>query len=196
MKKQFLIFSILVFCSTITLAQNSKKKINFEQHSIENTFDSVYNYSNKYQGFKVVKREWLQLLKGKVLDSLIAQKKSTNLLSNTIQTQAEKIVKLESNINTLDTDINTITSEKNSINFLGNNISKDQMITLFWSVFGILAILLALFIYKFKNSNVITSQAKLDLKELEQEYETHRKNALEREQKVMRKLQDELNKNR
>ena len=196
MKKHFLIFSILVFCFSNILAQNGTKKINFEKHTIENTFDSVYNYSNKYQGFKVVKKEWLQLLKKKVTDSLIAQGTTTKTLNNTINTQAEKIVKLESNIVSLDTNINTVSSEKNNINFLGNTITKDQMITLFWSVFGILAILLGFFIYKFKNSNVITTQAKLDLKELDLEYEAHRKNALEREQKVMRKLQDELNKNR
>lgn len=196
MKKQILIFSILALFSIGIFAQSGTKKIDFKKYSIENTFDSVYNHSNKYQGFKVVKREWLQLLKKKVSDSLIAQGSATKQLNNTIQTQAEKIVLLESNINTLDTDINAVSSEKNNIKFLGNTITKDQMISLFWTVFGILAILLAFFIYKFKNSNVITKQAKLDLKELDAEYETHRKNALEREQKVMRKLQDELNKNR
>ena len=57
-------------------------------------------------------------------------------------------------------------------------------------------ILLLFFIYKFKNSNTVTLAAKSQLADVEKEYESHKKTALEREQKVMRKLQDELNKNR
>ena len=48
--------------------------------------------------------------------------------------------------------------------------------------------------YKFKNSNVITKEAKKTLEETEEEFQEHRRVALEREQKIMRKLQDELNK--
>ena len=50
------------------------------------------------------------------------------------------------------------------------------------------------FISKFKQSNSITIQTKETLKEVEEEFENHRKTALEREQKVRRQLQDELNK--
>ena len=51
-----------------------------------------------------------------------------------------------------------------------------------------------IFIYRFKNSNTVTKSAKKSLAEIEEEYEDHRRNALEREQKVRRQLQDELNK--
>jgi len=54
--------------------------------------------------------------------------------------------------------------------------------------------LLLFFIYKFKGSNSSTRDAKHKLGEVESEYEEHRRNALEREQKVRRQLQDELNK--
>ncbi|MDX1316484.1 MAG: tRNA (guanine-N1)-methyltransferase, partial [Xanthomarina gelatinilytica] len=47
---------------------------------------------------------------------------------------------------------------------------------------------------KYKNSHVITKEAKKALEEIEVEFEEHRKTALEREQKVRRQLQDELNK--
>jgi septal ring factor EnvC (AmiA/AmiB activator) len=58
---------------------------------------------------------------------------------------------------------------------------------------GLLALLL-LFIFKFKNSNSVTKQAKKTLLETEDEYEEYRRNSLEREQKVRRQLQDEINK--
>ena len=52
------------------------------------------------------------------------------------------------------------------------------------------------FIYKFRNSNAVTRAAKKSLEETELEFEEHRRTALEREQKVRRQLQDELNKNK
>ncbi|MCB0431897.1 MAG: tRNA (guanine-N1)-methyltransferase, partial [Mangrovimonas sp.] len=63
-----------------------------------------------------------------------------------------------------------------------------------WGIIGILLALLGFFIYKFKNSNTITKESKKALADIELEFEEHRKVALEREQKVRRQLQDELNK--
>ena len=63
--------------------------------------------------------------------------------------------------------------------------------------YSLILIFIGLFLFyffKFKQSNVQTKEAKLTLKEVEEEYDEHRKKALEREQKIMRKLQDELNK--
>jgi hypothetical protein len=55
---------------------------------------------------------------------------------------------------------------------------------------------LAFFIYKFRSSNTLTQQAKSALADLEEEYEQHRRRALEREQKISRELHDERNKNK
>ncbi len=53
---------------------------------------------------------------------------------------------------------------------------------------------ITIFIGRFKQSNSITKDIKNRLKETEEEFDNHRKVALEREQKVRRQLQDELNK--
>jgi len=65
-----------------------------------------------------------------------------------------------------------------------------------WGIIGVLAVLWLFFAYKFKSSNSITKEANTKLAETEQEFEEHRKRALEREQQVRRKLQDEINKNK
>jgi hypothetical protein len=76
----------------------------------------------------------------------------------------------------------------------GMQMSKGGYNALMWTIIAALFALLLLFIYKFKNSNSVTKQAKKVLLETEEEYEEYRRNALEREQKVRRQLQDELNK--
>ena len=50
--------------------------------------------------------------------------------------------------------------------------------------------------YRFLNSHKITNDVQLKMAEMEIELEDYRRNSLEREQKLRRKLQDEINKNR
>jgi len=78
--------------------------------------------------------------------------------------------------------------------FLGVQTTKATYSIVMWSFVVLLLSFLGFFIFKFNQSNTITKEAKGNLKELELEFEEHRRKALEREQKVMRKLQDELNK--
>ena len=89
-----------------------------------------------------------------------------------------------------------MTKEKDSISFFGAALTKGSYNTIIWGIIGVLLALLGFFIFKFKNSNTITLQAQKALSETEAEFEDHRRRALEREQKVMRKLQDEINKQR
>jgi len=80
------------------------------------------------------------------------------------------------------------------MSFLGSLVSKGTYNIILWTIIGSLLLLLLFFIYKFRNSNILTQEAKTNLSELEIEYEDHRRRALEREQKISRQLQDEINK--
>ena len=50
--------------------------------------------------------------------------------------------------------------------------------------------------YRYKKAHVYTKAAQEKQSNLEEEFETFRQKALEREQKVRRQLQDEINKNK
>ena len=80
------------------------------------------------------------------------------------------------------------------MNFLGIATSKSIYNTLIWSLIGILILIILILIYKFIECNRVTKYANNQLLDLEKEYEDHRRIALEREQKVRRQLQDEINK--
>ena len=80
------------------------------------------------------------------------------------------------------------------MSLFGMQMRKAGYSALMWSFIAILLALLLLFIYKFRNSNIITKQAKKSLEDTEREFDEHRSIALEREQKVRRQLQDEINK--
>jgi len=189
--KNLLLVSIFLF--TISgFSQVTKKFI--DTGSVSNQFDYLITKSNKYQVYKVVELNWLTKLKSNVLDSISESK--NNILTNlsTIDAQKKTIDQLENSLASSETTIQNLTNENQSISLVGIQLSKSFFKTLMFSIIGILIISLLFFITKFKQSNRVTIQTKETLKEVEEEFETHRKIALEREQKVMRKLQDELNK--
>lgn len=192
MKKYLILVILLLFVSTNLLSQTNKKFI--DSGSVENQFESLINNSNKYQDYKVVKHNWLLKLKSNVNDSLQVSKNEILNSTKIINSQKSIIDSLNIALAETKAEITNLKTQIESISFLGIEFEKGLFKTIMLSIIGGLMLLLLLFISKFKQSNSITKQTKDNLKEVEEEYEDHRKKALEREQKVMRRLQDELNK--
>ena len=188
-----LILIVGVFLITCNLFSQATKKF-IDSGTVKNQFDYLYKNSNRYQDYKVVKSDWLLKLKANTIDSITQLKNEVSANANTINGQLKNIDSLKATQLKLENNIATLTTEKQSISFLGIQFKKAVFKTILFLIIGVLGFLLLFFITKFKQSNSITTQTKLTLKEVEEEFDTHRKRALEREQKVMRKLQDELNK--
>jgi len=166
--------------------------------TIDNQFEYVIQKSYTYKGngkvYKNVERYWLDALKSHTLDSLKAIQDKLIDTRKVIEAQQIEIDDLKSNLSTTQGSLSATQAEKNSMSLLGLQMSKTGYNLLMWSIIGGLLVFLLAFIYKFKNSNTITKSAKKALSDIEEEFEEHRRNALEREQKVRRQLQDELNK--
>jgi len=194
---RFYFFLCTLFIGVLNIsAQETTKELSLTNSNVNEKFDYVITKSNNFQEFKVVKRAWLHTLKKQVLDSVNKQKGEIKALAVIIEDQESNTKKLESKIEMLNNDITKVNTDKDNISFIGSDMKKGAFKNLFWGIISVLSILLIFFIYKFKNSNTTTQEAKVQLADVEKEYESHKKTALEREQKVMRKLQDELNKNR
>jgi len=198
--KTVLLTTLTLFCLTNLKAQDANKeegdKLSLNKGSINNQFDYVITKSNNYQDYKVVKKTWLSTLKSHTLDSLKAIHKTLDDTQIIVDTQAKEILELKKNLANTKSTLDETNIEKDNILLFGMQMSKGNYNVLLWSIIGGLFVLLLLFIYKFKNSNSITKQANKTLAETEEEFEEHRRNALEREQKVRRQLQDEINKHK
>jgi len=196
MKFQKTLFILLFIFAIAVNAQENEAEQTIDSGTIENQFDYLINKSNKYQEYKVVKREWLYRLKKAVNDSLNLVKKELNNTTITLKEKEAKITSLTNSLNQTNKTITDLNNEKDSINFFGILISKPIYNTTLWSIIAILFLALLFFIFKFNNSNTVTKEAQNKFLELEKEYEDHRQRSLEREQKIRRQLQDELNKNK
>ncbi|MEO7283720.1 tRNA (guanine-N1)-methyltransferase [Gelidibacter sp.] len=162
--------------------------------TIDNQFEYVIQKSYNYQDYKNVKKDWLYQLKAHTLDSLKAIQNDLKTTQNKVDSLAQEITTLKSNLSETKTTLAETNEEKDNMALFGLQMSKSNYNVLMWSIIGVLLVLLLFFIYKFKNSNSVTREAKKSLLETEEEFEEHRRTALEREQKVRRQLQDEINK--
>lgn len=190
----------LVSCLILTVANaqestdNDDNQLSLTEGTVDNQFEYVIQKSNNYQDYKVVKKTWLYALKAHTMDSLKAIR--TNLVDTQtiVDNQAEEITTLKSNLSETKTTLADTNEEKDNMALFGLQMSKSSYNVLMWSIIGALFVLLLFFIYKYRNSNMVTREAKKSLVETEDEFEEHRRTALEREQKVRRQLQDEINK--
>lgn len=189
--------TLTVLCLTTAYSQESETqedKLSLNEGTIDNQFEFVIRRSNSYQDFKVVKKTWLYALKAHTIDTLNAVHKDLSDTQATVNNQAKEIEQLKTNLDNTKTTLDNTIKEKDSMALFGMQMSKGGYNALMWIIIAGLLVLLVFFIFKFKNSNAITKQARKALLETEEEYEEHRRTALEREQKVRRQLQDEINK--
>ena len=179
-------------------ADGEDDKLSLDEGPISNQFDYIAKRSGNYRAdgvrYEVVKETNLFKLRKNVLDSIAAMNKKTSELKSTIAEHETTITSLNKKLEETTTNLSSVTEEKDSMSFIGISVSKGTYNFILWTIIGGLFLLLGLFIYRFRNSNILTQEAKQNLSELELEYEDHRRRALEREQKISRQLQDEINK--
>ena len=173
---------------------DNSPKPSLDNGTIESQFDYLYRKSSSYQEYKVVKQTFYYKIKKNVLDSLKLLKKDLASTKQLIGTQKIEIDELKGALKTTNDNLTNVTSEKDNIKLLGISTTKSSYNTILWSIIIGLVLFLLFFIYRFKNSNSVTKQANKSLAEIEEEFFAFKTIALEREQKVRRELQDEINK--
>ena len=183
--------------SIINAQTSTTQSIN--EGSIDDQFNYVLRKSGNFRGtngqmYEAVSRRMLLDLQLHTSDSLKTLQAKLDTSKSTLNQQLSEISSLKANLINTKLDLDQTTLEKNNMSLLGVSMSKTSYSMLMWSLITALLTLLIIFIVRFKNSNAVTKAAKKSLLEIEDEYEEHRRTALEREQKVRRQLQDELNK--
>lgn len=164
--------------------------------TLEGKFDELVDRSGNWEKFKLVKKESLYTFKNILLDSVKEQKSLLQEKQDTITTQSSRIKELNQSLTQLQEALDQEKNRNDSIDFFGLNIEKSVYSIIVWGIIVLLAIFLIVFISRYVRANIITRGALKDLEDLQSEYEEYRTKAIEREQKVRRQLQDEINKHR
>jgi len=194
------LFSFFIGTLSAQETPEVQEELSLDKGSIDSQFEFIFKKSGNYRAdgkkYEVVRSISLDKLRQNVLDSLKGIKDNTVQLKTTISGHESSISSLNKKLEETTNNLAGVTEEKDSMSFLGILVSKITYNTILWSIIAGLLGLMLLFMYKFRRSNILTQEAKTSLSEVEEEYEDHRRRALEREQKISRQLQDEINKYR
>lgn len=213
MHKSILSFILIFFLSLSLSAQDTKQnsqqdsaqkssrakrevKISLDKGTIKSQFDYMIKRSNNWQDYEVIKNPVIRKFGSNVQDSLISFRTKLKDSKTLVNNQNTEITKLKDDMKSLQSQLDATVKSKDSMKFLGVELPKGTYNTIMWAIIFVSLILAAICFLLFKRSNSVTVETKNTLKEVREEFDMHRKNALVREQKLARKLQDEVIKNK
>lgn len=191
--------SLLLCCSLSFLGQTSEFTLDNPLNSKKSTLYSQHKFimerSRTYVNNKVVKIEWIEKFYSNVKDSLESAKYKSSNFEKAYSEEIKVSKNALTSITALKKELATVNVEKDNITLFGSLTSKSSYKTLVWIIIFSLISFLLFFLIKFKNSTRVTKEATEKLKEIEFELEETKKKARIKQQELMRKLQDEINKN-
>jgi len=179
---------IILWCSFGTAQSQPTENKQFNG-PIEEQLDVLVKNSFPYENFKDI-RPNLGTLRRNILDSLSQSANQLRERDQSIQQQELKIDSLENSLSVAKKEA----SRRDLTSFLGMEMATATYHLFLWGLIILLAILLFYFMQRYKSNIQIAKDSRASEEEIREQFEQHRKKAMEREQKLKRDLQDELNK--
>ena len=191
---------VTIFLFPVTLSAqtatppNAQQKGSLTSGTIESQFRHVNTISRNMDDFKLVRRTNLEKLRANVADSLEAFQKQLTAINQRLSNEKRRTDSLQAGTEKVQAERDDALSSKDNFSVLGMPIHKTTYSFIMWSLVVLLTLALVFFIYRFRQSHVLTADTRKALEEVQQEFDKHRKRAMEREQKLNRQLVDEMNK--
>lgn len=189
MKKRIVLTISLLAFTTIVNSQTTKK-------SIDDQFTSLINESSNWQSYKVVEKGKLNQLQNNVLEAINQLQSEINSNKVAFEKQKASLDTITLKLTTTEEALSEALNRENNLEVIGIPTSKSTFKLLVCIVVAILLLALGGLFIQFKKSYSDTKDAQKKLIETEEELEELKKRSLEREQKIRRQLQDEINKNK
>ena len=189
MKKAIILSATLLTYSLSSYAQS-------ETNTIESQFNTLFSQSNNWQNYKVVEKNKLLHIQQNVKDSITHLQKTIGQNNRVLVEQKTTIDSLSNQLQGVQKDLTRALEQENNLDFIGISTHKSTFKVIVWSIILVLLLILGLLFTQYKRSFATTKDARTKQQEAESELEEYKKLALEREQKIRRQLQDEINKNK
>jgi len=191
-KNSSLFISALIIFSTFQLAvsQTTDTGNSLRSGAIDSQFEYIYESSNNFDDYKVVKKTNLDQLKSNILDSMKTMRSEVADQKSLMQSKNDSIGSLNNMLVVSESEKQTAIDAKDNFTFLGIGVQKAFYSSMMWVLVAVLATALAFFSFQYLKSFSRIKKAQRDLEEFQEEFENHRKNTLDRERKMKRELID------
>jgi len=196
--KRFAVLSILmVFVCLSSFSQKKDNNAWKAEKDLEQQFEVFKKNVNFWNGSYFMKPEELEQFHAALMDSVGVLEKSETLQQNQIVSLKND---LKSNIvqtEELQAKLDVSIKHQNAITVFGMYVQKTTYAVILYSIIIGLLVLTGIALMLFKRSNSVTARTKKEYVELKEEFEIHKKNALDRYTKMnmeLHKTRMELNK--
>ncbi len=188
MKSYILVLLVFFFSFTITGKVTLQNPIDREDPLI-NSFDTIFRPAANADGYSVVKNSDLSRLKSTLSDSI--KRKEAQLLE-----LKKEAALLKNNKDTLRT-VGSAISQPQEMTGVKGAVAEDAADSniVYILAIGCLLLVTAFFGFRIVMNRQVVRAAKEQVAVLEQDFEAHKRNSLERERKLMRELIDAQNAN-
>ncbi|CAM3503095.1 hypothetical protein FSS13T_10360 [Flavobacterium saliperosum S13] len=160
--------------------------------ALENQMSQILVNSANYNDVKLVKKVALEELHSDVMTLLSRNENDLSDARTIIENKNSEIKKLKSDVAAANAKVVASDTSNETFLFFGMQLDKNLYHAIMWSLVLTLLITVIFSAIRFKKANEITKNSKTILTEVEDELETFKRNAIEREQKLRRQLQDEI----
>lgn len=181
---------LLIFMFSFTLNIFAKKDINAwkSESNLEDQFTVFKKNLNFWNGSYFLKEDQINEFYSALRDSIaVYEVQVIESQKQSKQSQEELNAKIEET-QSIQAKLDRSMELENSISLFGADINKTIYSTsMYLLILGVLLVAGLLFLL-YKRSNKITSNTKRDFEDLKEEFETHKKNALDRYVKINNEL--------
>lgn len=160
--------------------------------ALEGQMSRILVNSADYKDVKMVKKAALEEFHSDMVTLLSRNENDLSDAKTIIESKNSEIKKLQEEVAKANAQVAVSDSTNETFLFFGMQLDKNLYHAIMWSLVLTLLITVGFLAVRFKKANVITQNSKAILVEVEDELETFKRNAIEREQKLRRQLQDEI----
>ncbi|SEK20342.1 hypothetical protein [Parapedobacter koreensis] len=175
-------------------ARREPPKGSLSSGTIDSQFVYLYAISKTQDGFEHVRQANLDRIRQNVADTIKTLTQAIADLKAKDDSQEAQVSAIADSLTQVKDELRSAQQQKDSFSVVGISLQKNTYSLIMWGIVLILAIALILYIYRYNQSHVVTQDIQKAIEELQTEFDQHRKKAMEKEQKLKRQLQDEINK--
>jgi len=191
--KNYIAF-LLIFITCFAFAQENE--LGKSNGTLNEQFDYIMQKSNNFQEYKVVKKDYLLQLKKSSNDSVQKYQKELVGLKKQTANHQTVVSELKDTLKTTQANLKELQIAKDNVDMFGTTMSKTNYNFLMWGIVSALFLILILLFFQLKSAKTSASESKHNLDKTEADFEDYKHKALEKEQKLGRQLQDEVNKHK
>lgn len=186
--RNHLLVVIITLVPLLSFAQSNVIAQIADSTDIKGQFEYLYNKANTFDKHKVIPINSYNTLKQNATDSIRLYKKEAILHLNATNSLNTKLEASTTEITQLKEELLTTQNMQDSVVLLGIAVSKKAYSLIMWGIILILALVSVILFLMFKQGHTVVTEARIRLKEVQEDLEKLRKNAIAREQALGQEL--------